>query len=145
MKVTLNKIASPEDKSSSILKLKVLNQNVKPKIVPVHNDSDEDVDVDSEDSKDSSSSEDGDFYVELSLTCTNDDDDYGEHNIIFNFGSESKYMEHAENGFDELDGIFEDAIATHFPSWTYANEWEESCVHGPDLPDDYDGAVIDIQ
>ncbi len=135
-KVTLNQIGSPTDTSGNSIKLKVVNQVPKPAVVPADSD-DEDV-VESEDS---SSNEGDGFYVELTLTCTNEDEDNGDHNVVFNFGSENRYMDHAESGFDELESIFEDAISTHFPSWSYANEWEESCVHGPDMPEDYDGPV----
>lgn len=138
-KVTLNQIGSPTDTSGNVVKLKVVNPV--PKAIAVTVDSDED---DVEESEDSSSNEGDGFYVELTLTCTNEDDDNADHNIVFNFGSESKYMDHAESGFDELDGIFEDAVSTHYPSWSYANEWEESCVHGSDMPEDYDGPVVDI-
>lgn len=117
---------------------------VKPKKTEkvVYSDDSDDYD---ESSEPSSSSEDTDgFYVEMTLTCTNDDNDYADHNVVFNFGSESKYMEHAESGFEELDGIFEEAVATHFPSWTYANEWEESAVHGNEVPDDDSAVVVEV-
>lgn len=136
-KVTLNQIGSLTDTSANVVKLKVVNP------VPKDKDEDDDDEVSFSDSGDSSD-EDG-FYVELTLTCTNEADDNADHNIVFNFGSESKYMDHAESGFDELDGIFEETVSTNFPSWSYANEWEEACVHGPDMPEDYEGPVVDIE
>ena len=102
-------------------------------------------DVDSEDYDDSSSSsEEGDgYYVEVTLTCENDDGDSAEHNVVLNFGSETRYMDHAESGFDELDEIFTDAVSLHFPLWTYSNEWEEVTVHGAEFDDD-EAIVVDI-
>lgn len=98
---------------------------------------------DESDSSDESDAPDG-FYVELSLSCTNDDGDIEEHSAIFNFGSESNYTEHAENGFDDFDSYFDDAINVNFPGWVYADEWEETHIHGSELPLDHDGAIVDI-
>ncbi len=91
----------------------------------------------------SSESPDG-FYVELSLSCTNEDGDGEGHSAIFNFGSESNYMEHAEGGFEDFDTYFEDAINVNYPGWSYADEWEELEIHGSELPEDHDGAIVDI-
>lgn len=82
------------------------------------------------------------FYVEMTLSCLDENDDPVEHNIVFNFGSENKYMDHAETGFDELDTVFEDAILLHFPMCTYNNEWDELCVHGTDEPDS--DVIVDV-
>ena len=91
----------------------------------------------------SSESPDG-FYVELSLSCTNEDGDAVEHSAIFNFGSESNYIDHGERGFEDFDTYFEDAINLNYPGWSYADEWEELQIHGSELPEDHDGAIVDI-
>ena len=96
-------------------------------------------------SSDDSSSESPDgFYVELSLSCTNEDGDCEGHSAIFNFGSESNYIEHGEGGFEDFDTYFEDAINLNYPGWSYADEWEEHEIHGSELPEDHDGAIVDI-
>jgi len=101
---------------------------------------------DNDDNESLSLSEDSDgFYVEVSLSCTNDDGDSSDQIVIFNFGSESNYMDKAENGFDDLESTFEDTVSTYFPECTYSGEWEENNVHGSELPDDYEGPVVDIQ
>ena len=92
----------------------------------------------------SSTEEDDGFYVELSLTCTNDEGETEEQRLVFNFETEQNYLDQGENGFEELEGYFPDALSSNCPGWEYANEWEEYCVHGNELPDDYDGEVINV-
>ncbi len=97
----------------------------------------------SDDSSESTEVEEG-FYYEVAITCTNDDGDQEDHAIIFNFGSESNYDEHAEGGFEDFDEYFHDAISLNHPEWDYADEWEELHLHGPVLPEHHDGVIIDI-
>jgi len=104
---------------------------------------DEMSDIDEEEES-SSEFEEG-FYVELSLTSTNEDGEPEDKRVIFNFTTENSYVENGENGYEDLEGQFEDAIATNYPGWTYAGEWEEYHVHGTDLPEDNDSPVVDVQ
>lgn len=94
--------------------------------------------------EDESEPEEG-FYVELALTCVDQDENQEEKNIIFNFESEENYVEHGENGYEDLEETFEDAVSTHYPGWTYANELEEHHIHGNELPEDNELPVVDVQ
>ena len=108
---------------------------------PVVSDDDED----KSDSGSESSEEEG-YYVELALSCVNDEDgETAEHNVMFNFETEENYVDQGENGYEELEEMyFQDAISQNFPGWTYDGAWEEFTVHGNELPEDYDGEVINI-
>lgn len=101
---------------------------------------------DSDDSGTQSSSEEDGYYVELTLSCVNDEDgEITEHNVMFNFETEENYIDQGQNGFDELEETyFQDAISQNYPGWTYDGGWEEHTIHGSELPDDYDGEVINI-
>ena len=94
----------------------------------------------------SDSSEEEGYYVELALTCVNDDDgEVAEHNVMFNFETEENYLEQAENGYEELEETYlQDAVSQNFPGWSYDGAWEEHTIHGNELPEDYDGEVINI-
>lgn len=98
----------------------------------------------SEDFEESSEFEEG-FYVELSLTSTNEDGEPEDKLVIFNFICEKTYVEHGENGYEDLEEQFEDAISTYYPGWTYAGEWEEHQVHGTELPEDNETPVVEVQ
>ena len=95
---------------------------------------------------DTESSEEEGYYVELALSCVNDEDgETAEHNVMFNFETEENYVDQGDNGFEELEEMyFQDAISQNFPGWTYDGAWEEFTVHGNELPEDYDGEVINI-
>lgn len=99
---------------------------------------------DEHESEDESEPEEG-FYVELALTCTDEDGEQENKHIIFNFENEDTYVENGENGYEDLEGNFEDAISTHYPGWTYAGEWEEHHIHGNELPEDDELPVVDVQ
>jgi hypothetical protein len=131
----------------NLLPAKVVPATIKAPVLNIitpksENNSESDLDSDTDDSM---SDEEGDFYVEFSLTCTNEDGDIEDHVIVFNFGTESNYMSHAENGFDELNTYFIEAIELIYPGWTYDNEWDELAIHGSDSPTDYAEAIIDIE
>ena len=102
------------------------------------NESDEE-----EESSSSSSSEEG-FFVEFELVCANDDGEHDNKPVVFNFETEENYMEHAETGFDDLDGYFGDAVNANFPGWSYADEWEERQMYGNELPEDYEGDIVTV-
>ncbi len=98
----------------------------------------------SDSSDDTSEGEDG-FYVELSLTCTNDDGEQEDRLVTFNFETEDNYLEHGENGFEDLETYFQDGISMNHAGWCYADEWEEHHIHGNELPEDHEGEIVDIQ
>jgi len=85
------------------------------------------------------------FYVELSLTSTNEDGEPEDKLVIFNFLTEESYVEHGENGYEDLEEQFEDSISNYYPGWTYAGEWEEHQVHGTELPEDNETPVVEVQ
>lgn len=118
----------------------------KPKVAKVKKvESDEELsDEDEHESEDESEPEEG-FYVELALTCTDQDGEQENKHLIFNFESEDNYVENGENGYEDLEGNFEDAVSTHYPGWSYAGELEEHHVHGNELPEDNELPVVDVQ
>ena len=94
---------------------------------------------------DSDSSDEEGFYYEVLVTCSSHQDDETKNlPIIVNFGSKSNYLYHAEISFEDIDIFLHDAVILNYPEWEYADEWEETCIHGEDLPDYYDGVVVDI-
>ena len=105
------------------------------------NDSGDDTDDNSED--DDSEDDEG-YYVEFALTCTNEEGETEDHPAVFNFGTRSNYNDQVEEGLD-LDDYFNDSIGVNYPGWTYADEWVELEVYGSELPDDYDGAVVNVE
>lgn len=121
---------------------------VKPKRTRKPKDESEEDEDGEDDQSDSSGSENEEgYYVEISVTCNNDEGEEEEHPIICNYKTEENYMEHADNGFDSLENCLRDAIASHFPLLEYADQWEDVTVHGDELPEDHDDdmIVVDVE
>lgn len=149
-KVTL-KIVNPAAPTTSVASavkpgVATLPAPSKPKVAKVKKvESDgEDSDLSDQEEEEESETEEG-FYVELALTCTNEDEEQENKHVIFNFETEENYLENGENGYEDLEGNFEDAISTHYPGWTYAGELEEHHIHGNELPEDNELPVVDVQ
>lgn len=133
---TDGELMKPEivSKSKNAPKLQIVPP--KPTSVVADDETEEDYD------EESSSEVDG-FYVELSLACTNDEGDRDEQLLVFNFETEENYNEYVENGFEDLEGYFNDAVNANCPMWTYADEFEEHHVYGNEYPD-FDGIIVDV-
>lgn len=153
----MEELASFTGKDGELLPAKVINKPKatkklslkivppKPVVVNVSDDDDSGLstdDFDESDNVSSESSEEG-FYVEMSLSCTNDDGEQENHYLVFNFETEQNYMDHAESGYEDMEDYFEEAIATNLNGWTYDGEFEENDIFGPDAPD-YDGVIVNV-
>lgn len=123
-------------------RLPPLKQGVKP--APKKQSRDSSDDEEDEVSEDDETSEEGSFYVELILTCVDEEDNMEENSCVFNFVSRSNYQDHLDEGFDDIEKQFKDSIDVNYPGMTYANEWEEGEIYGETEPD-HDGAIVTVE
>lgn len=138
----MDAFATITDENGDLLPTKIVPHTVRAPVLRIVTPPDMD-NVES-DGSDVSSEEEAGFYVEMSLTCVTGEDEREDHLLMFNFDTEENYMEHAENGFEEMETYFEEAISANFLGLNYADEWEEHHVYGDVLPEDHEGIVTDV-
>jgi len=140
----MNSLSTITDKNGHLFPSKIVSSTMKLPALHIAKDC-----VDSYESYDSSSEEDSyseedGFYVEISISCVNDENDQEDYLVLFNFGTEDNYMEHADSGFEELESYLPDAVSVNYVGWYYSDKWEETQIYGNEVPDDYEGTIIDI-
>ena len=131
-------LATLTDKDGELFPSKIVSSSVKPPVLKIVQPDPKSnptaslrlsLELNLEDFSYSTSSEDDTdcdeegFYVEFGLPCTTEEGETEERTertertVIFNFGTEDEYIDHAETGFGDMECYFGDAISLNYPEW----------------------------